>query len=109
MSGLVDGSIEGAGGVGSGIGSGAASCIDFIGAAFGIAFFLGFAFFLTVLFAFFFAPFFVFRLTGNQSHRPICRTCNGNKAWLRFWGPITQSNQFQISLLGNLAAISFQE
>jgi hypothetical protein len=61
-------SIAGAGGIGSGTGSGAASI--FIGAVLGAAFFLGFDFFLTIRFAFFFAPFFTFFLIAKQSHRP---------------------------------------
>ena len=50
-----------------GIGSGV-----IIGAWLVVFFFLAFAFRLTVLFAFFFAPFFFgFRLAGKQWHRPI--------------------------------------
>ncbi len=49
---------------GSGIGAG-----DTLGAGL-VVFFLDFVFFLPVRFAFFLAPFLVFRLVTKQSHRP---------------------------------------
>jgi len=48
-----------------GVGSG-----DIIGAGVGAFFFFAFAFRLTILFAFFFAPFLGLRLTAKQWHRP---------------------------------------